>query len=210
MKLYYTKGACSLVVRIIMNELGLSAEFESVDLRTKKTETGQDFFKMNPKGSVPTLGLDNEEFLTENAVILQYVADTTPGSVSERLLPKIGNLKRYRVLELLNYITTELHKSFGTLFNPSFSDALKEEIFKPIIVSKFKFLNNVLEKGGSTYLLGEDFTLPDAYLFVILLWSKNFKMDLKEFGALSAYEENLLTRESIKKSLQDEGFIVNL
>lgn len=205
MKLFYAKGACSLVVRIIMNELGLEPQFESVDLRSKKTETGQDFYKINPKGAVPTLELDNGEFLTENAVILQYLADNTLSPISEVLLPKVGNLKRYRVLEWLNYTSTELHKSFGVLFSPMIPDQLKEEIFKPLIVSKFKFVNHVLENNSSTYLLGDDFTLPDAYLFVMLLWTNLLKVDIEKYGSLMAYAQKLKQRESIKKSLHDEG-----
>jgi len=129
MKLYYSKGACSLAVRIVINEIGMDAVYESVDLKSKKTESGRDFKAINAKGSVPTLELDNGKILTENAVIQQYLADEA--KVYE-LLPEVGDLKRYRVLEWLNYITTELHKGFGALFNPTMSQDLKDELFIPM------------------------------------------------------------------------------
>src|SRR5690349_19217638 len=122
MKLYYSKGACSLAVRIIINEIGLQSEYEAVDLKTKKTATGQDFLKINPKGSVPVIQTDEKQILTENAVIQQYLADTNKAT---QLLPALGNFERYRVLEWLNFISTELHKGFSPLFNPNVPNELK-------------------------------------------------------------------------------------
>lgn len=199
MKLFYTKGACSLVVRIIINEMGLQAEYEAVDLKTKKTSTGKDFLAINPKGAVPVLQLKNGEFLTENAVILQYLADE---SKATHLLPKIGDLNRYRVLEWLNYITTELHKGFGALFNPTVPAEIKEQIFIPLIKAKLGYVDNHLQ--NSPYLIGDHFTLPDAYLFVMLRWSNYFNIDIKAQSHLWRYLTELNQRKSIQASLIQE------
>lgn len=201
MKLFYSRGACSLVVRIVINEIGLKSEFESVDLKTKQTESDQDFLQINSKGSVPTLQLDHGVVLTENAVILQYLADTAK---AHSLLPAVGNFERYRVLEWVNYITTEVHKSFSGLFNPTVSEDVKNSLFIPLIKSKFKYLNQSLEH--KKYLTGEHFTLPDAYLFVMMLWAKSCKIDLSNYSNLISYQKELNDRESIQKSLKEEGF----
>lgn len=202
MKLFYTKGACSLVDRIIINEIGLDCQFEAVDLKTKKTELGADFYTVNPKGAVPVLQLDNGNILTENAIILQYLADETH---STQLLPAQNDFKRYRVLEWLNYTATEIHKSFGPLFNPTISQELKDSVFIPLLKTKFNYLNKHLEKN--TYLLGADFTLPDAYLFVMLFWTAHFKINLTEWNGLARYFTHLEQRDSIQQSLSDEGII---
>ena len=200
MKLYYAKGACSLVVRITINEIGLNAEYESVNLKTKETESGKDYYTINHKGSVPALLIDSSEILTENAVILQYLADS---SNATQLLPNIGSFSRYRVLEWLNYITTELHKGFGPLFNSSVTLAMKDEIFIPILLSKLNYIDKSLE--GKHYLLGEDFTLPDAYLFVMLRWATSLKLDIAKCQNLNRYYAELSTRPSIQHSLAQEG-----
>lgn len=199
MKLYFSKGACSLVVRIIINELGLTAEFEAVDLAAKKTASGDDYFKINPKGAVPALLLDNNEVLTENAVILQYLADQNH---AYQLLSKLGDFKRYRTLEWLNYITTELHKGFGPLFNPNVPQEIKDKIFVANLNNKFAYLNKKLEKQD--YLLGDHFTLPDAYLFVMLVWAIIMKFDVKQWPNLSKYFNKLLKHPSIAKSIKEE------
>jgi glutathione S-transferase len=200
MKLYYTKGACSLVVRIIMNELELPCEFESVDLKTKKTESGDDFLAINPKGAVPTLKLNNGEILTENAVILQYLADHASAT---SLLPAVGDLKRYRVLEWLNYITTELHKGFGPLFNGAIPQEVKEQVFIPVIEKKFASINAHLQQHQ--YLYGNHFTLPDAYLYVMVRWASSFKINLNERTHLTRYFDEISKRKSVEKSLKEEG-----
>jgi glutathione S-transferase len=201
MKLYYSKGACSLVSRIIINELELDAEFESVDLKNKTTETGVDYLTINRKGSVPALALDNGELLTENAIILQYLADQYKSSL---LLPQLGDFNRYRVLEWVNYITTELHKSFSTFFNPLVSDEQKEKVFIPLIKSKLKFVNDTIQ--DHQYLVADHFTLPDAYLFVMLQWAIYFKFDLNDWNNLCRYHTMLSKRDSIQLSLKQEGF----
>ena len=200
MKLYYSKGACSLIVRIIINELGLDCEYESVDLKTKKTQTGKDFLTINPKGSIPLIQLNNGDTLTENAVILQYLADN---SKATHLLPQVGNFNRYQVLTWLNYISTELHKSFSPLFNPSITQELKNQIFIPIIKAKLTHIDKQLE--NHQYLLGGDFTLPDAYLFVMLRWTSYFNIELNKWSNLTRYFNTLNSRASIQKSLKQEG-----
>lgn len=199
MKLYFSKGACSLASRIIINELTLPCEFESVDLASKKTQTGKDFYTINPKGYVPTLVTDDNQIITENAVIMQYLADTAKAG---HFLPPVGQFDRYRVLEWLNYVATELHKSFGVLFNPTTPQDIKDKA-KTLINAKLGFINSHLE--NNSYLDGNHFTLPDAYLFVILRWAAHFKMNIKELPYLSRYFSELLTRKAIQQSLNEEG-----
>jgi glutathione S-transferase len=199
MKLYYVKGACSLAVRIIINELELKSEYESVDLRIKQTETGKDFLKINPKGAVPTLQIDGGEILTENAVILQYLADK---SHAAKLFPPANDFKHYRVLEWLNFAATDLHKNFGPLFNPSLAEDTKEQVVIPLLKRKFSYIDKHLHHNN--YLLGDQFTLPDAYVFVMISWGKYFKFDITEWPHLSRYFTELQQRKSIQQSLQEE------
>ena len=200
MKLYFSKGACSLVVRIIINEIGLDCEYESIDIRAKKTQTGEDYLSINPKGAVPAIQLKDGKLLTENAVILQYLADTSNAS---HLLPSIGDFNRYRVLEWLNYITTDLHKGIGIMFNPKITQDLRDTIFIPIVKNKFNYINKHLQ--NHRYLAGDHFTLPDAYLFVMMRWAANFHIDLTECEHLVRYSKELSNRPSIQASLKQEG-----
>lgn len=199
MKLYYTQGACSLAVRITINEIGLKCEFESVDLKAKKTEKGDDFLKINPKGAVPALKTNDGEILTENAVILQYLADTNNAT---NLLPGIGDFKRYRILEWVNYVTTELHKTIGALFNPALTDEMKEKIYRPMIEMKFNHVDKHL--ATHKYLLGNDFTLPDGYLFVMITWLYHFKFNVDQWPNVKRYFTELKQRKSIHQSLVEE------
>jgi len=204
MKLYYSKGACSLAARIIINELGLNCEYDAVDLKTKRTESGMDFLTFNAKGSVPVLEIKEGEVLTENAVIQQYLADQQS---AYQLLPKVGDFKRYRVLEWLNYISTELHKGFGPLFNATISPELKEQIFVANLNNKFSFVNKHLEQHP--YLCGDHFTLPDAYLFVMIFWGLIKKLNIQQWPALNKYFDNLQQRKAIIKSLLEENLQLN-
>lgn len=200
MKLYYSKGACSLAVRIVIHELKIKAEFESVDLKTKKTESGANYLSINSKGAVPVLAIENNEILTENAVIQQYLADTHQ---AHDLLPPLGNLKRYRVLEWLNYVTTEMHKGVAILFNPTLTDEMKNNVIKPMIKHKLNYLDHHF--SDHKFLLGEQFTLPDSYLFVVLNWLQFFAIDINQWQNLARYFAELKTRPSIAQSLQEEG-----
>lgn len=200
MKLYYSKGACSLAIRILIHEIGISCEFESVDLVKKITENGDDYFKINPKGYVPCLYLDNGEYLTENVAIQIYLAEEYKAT---QLLPTMGNFNRYRVIEWTTYVSTELHKGAGPLFNPSISPEEKNEIFIPVYKKKLDFVEQQL--ANRKYLVGNDFTLPDAYLFVILSWLHKFKLELSNWPNLARYFEELKNRKSVAQSLREEG-----
>lgn len=199
MKLYYSKGACSLAVRILLHELNISAEYESVDIKLKKTETGADYYQVNPKGAVPALQLDNGEVLTENAAIQQYLVDTHK---AVHLLPAVGDLKRYRVLEWFGYVNSDLHKSFGAFFNSKVPEAIKNEIFVPLLKGKFDYLDKHF--SHSQYLL-DRYTLPDGYLFVIVRWLSVIKQDLSQWKNVSRYYDELKARPSIKAALREEG-----
>lgn len=203
MKLYYSPGACSLAVRIIINELQIPCEFESVNLKTKVTQTNRDFKEINPKGAVPVLEIKPNEFLTEVAVILQYLADSNN---AENLLAPTSNFKRYRVMEWLNYTATEMHKGVGILFNADIPKEVKEKTFVPLIQKKLAFLNNHFK--NNSYLLGSDFTLPDAYLFVTLRWVHYFKVETSDISDLARYFKQLEQRPSIQSSLQQESLVV--
>lgn len=202
MKLYYAKGACSLVVRIVLNELNLKFEDESVDLRSKKTAAGEDYWLINAKGAVPALMVDNGEVLTENQVILQYLADKT---ANHDLLPAVGDMKRYRTLELLNYISTEVHKTFGTFFNPAVPEEIKRDVYTPILKSRFDFLDKQL--AHHHYLMGNKLSLPDAYLFVMLRWAEGMKVDLSKNHNLQAFAERMKARPAVMKSLEQEKLV---
>lgn len=200
MKFYYTKSACSLAVRIVLNELEKKYENVEVDLKAKKTTTGEDFLAINPKGAVPTIALDNGEVITENQVIMQYLCDTTKG---QQLLAPVGDMARYHTLEWLNYVSTEMHKTLGALFNPNLEESTKEKMYLPMIKAKLQYLNNHLAKN--TYLTGEHFTLPDAYLFVILRWTYYFKIDISSYTHVEKFMQHMATRPSVIESLKQEG-----
>jgi glutathione S-transferase len=202
MKLYFAKGACSLAVRIVINEIGLHCDYEEVDLKTKKTASGKDFLAINPKGQVPTLVTDDKEILTENAVIQQYLADMAH---AEHLLPTPDHFERYKVLEWLNYVTTEMHQGVGILFKSTITNEVRDQIFLPLINKKLAFLDQHLNQHR--YLNGDHFTLPDAYLYVILTWTVHFKIDLKPYPHLFHYFMELQKRPAVKKSLQEEHLI---
>lgn len=200
MKLYYSKGACSLAVRIIIHEIGIACDYEAVNLQTKQTEKGNDYLKINPKGAVPALLLDSNEILTENAIIQQYLANKYQAT---QLLPPPGDLKRYRVLEWLNYISTDLHKGCGPLFNANVPETIKEEIFRPLLKKKLILVEKQLQQRA--YLMGEQFTLPDSYLLVILRWLAHLKVDIADCPNLIRYFAHLKKRPSVQQALKEEG-----
>ncbi|AUH72431.1 glutathione S-transferase [Legionella sainthelensi] len=198
MKLYYTKSACSLAVRIVLNELGRTFQEEEVDLRAKRTKTEENYLEINPKGAVPALRLDNGDILTENQIILQYLADITPG---QKLLAPVGDLLRYHTLEWVNYIATELHKTVGMFFHPNLQEETKN-LFMSMVMARLNYINEHLAKGP--YLMGDHFTLPDAYLFVILRWAHYFKMDLSTYKNLDRFMNIVGERPAVVTSLQQE------
>jgi glutathione S-transferase len=199
MKLYYATGACSLAVHIVINELNLPCEYESVDLHTKKTKTGVNFLEINPKGEVPTLVLDNGQVLTENAVIQQYLADQHPSP----LLPNKEDFRHYRVLEWLNFVSTDIHKGFGPLFSSDVPQALKESLFIPNIKKKFAYVDQQL--ANNTFLTGNEFALPDGYNFVLLTWLKPLKVDLAQWPNITRFFNAVKARPAVHKSLEEEG-----
>lgn len=199
MILYYAKGACSQAVHIILHEAGFAHDSIKVDLKTKRTERGEDYLAVNPKGAVPALRLDNGEILTENAVILQYLGDQAGGF----LLPAVGDFRRYRVLEWLNFVATELHKGFGPFFKPSSDDT--KQFARDLLSSKFDFVEGRIEDGQ--FLMGETFTLPDPYLFVMLGWAGKAGFDLGRWPRLRAYRERMEQRPSVRRVLEYEGLV---
>ena len=201
MKLYYAPGACSLSPHIVMLEAGLTAVYEKVDLSTHKTAAGIDYTTINSKGSVPALQLDNGSLLTEGPAIVQYLADRNPDS---GLAPRAGTFERYQLMELLNYITSELHKSYGPLFNPKISADWKASILANLD-KKFEWLSRFLE--GKTYLMGAAFTVADAYLFTVLRWSGRVGVDLAKWPALAAYCARVEQRPKVQQALKDEGLL---
>lgn len=198
MKLYFTPGACSLSPHIVLNELGLPHELVKVDLATKKTSDGADFKSINPKGYVPTLQLDSGEILTEGPAIVQYLADRKPEA---GLAPANGTLPRYHLQEWLNFVSTEIHKGFSPLFNPKLPEAARE-IFIAKLKQRFGELDAVFAKRD--YLMGEKFTVADAYLFTILSWSPNFNLDLNEWKNLADYRQRVAKRDAVKTALETE------
>ena len=199
MKLYYAPGACSQAPHILLHEIGLSHDAARVDLKSHSLNGGASYYDVNPKGSVPALELDNGEVLTENAVILQYLGDRAGSDV----LPPLGDFRRYRVLEMVNFITTELHKRFGFLFNPNASDEAKKMVVEEI-GKKLDYIDQRL--GAGPFLFGEDLTLPDAYLFVITGWAEKM-IGLGRWPNLTAFRERMLKRPSVRNVLQFEGLL---
>ncbi len=199
MKLYYSAGACSLSPHIVLSESGLPFELEKVDLAAKKTEFGADYWTINPKGYVPALRLDDGQVLTEGPAIVQYLADLVP---ERELAPLAGTLQRYRLQEWLNFTTSELHKGFGLLFNQRMPDEGKV-IVRQILRKRVEVASKGLE--GRSYLMGETFTVADAYLFTILRWTKPLKFDLAPWPNLEAYLERVAERPAVRAAMVAEG-----
>ena len=200
MKLYYSPGACSLSPHIVLCEAGLPHELIKVDLKTKKTEHGDDFNAINPKGYVPTLVTDSGEVLTEGPAIVQYLADLAP---AKKLAPTAGTMDRVRLQEWLNFISTEMHKSFSPLFRNA--PAEWQEVVRATLAARFSNLATVLEK--QPYLLGSDFSVADAYLFTVLNWSKWVKIDLAPWPALIAFQARVAARPGVQQALKKEGLL---
>ena len=201
MKLYYSPGACSLSPHIALLEAGLPYDLVKVDLKAKKLENGDDYLKVNPKGQVPALGLDNGELMTEGPVIVQMIADKVAG---KNLAPAIGTAERYRLQEWLNFITTELHKNFGPMFSPVLADDAKA-FFKDRVMAKFKYVDGAL--AGRDYLMGKQFTVADGYLFTMLSWAERMKFDLTALPNLLAYKARVAARPMVQQALTKEGLM---
>ena len=200
MKLYYSPGACSQAPHIALIEARLPFELAKVDLATKRLESGEDYLAVNPKGAVPAIKMEDGAILTENAVVLQYIADRAPDA---HLIPPFGTMARYRQLEWLNYIATELHKGFAPLFHPGAADAARAEAIEAL-AGKFDYVGGRL--GAGPYLAGGDIGVADFYLFVILGWSRLFHIDLARWPALADFRARLLERPAVRAALHAEGF----
>lgn len=200
MKLYYASGACSLSPHIVLREAGVDFEIEEVNLADKKTKSGADFSQINPKGYVPALQLNDGQVLTEGAAIVQYIADHKSDS---GLAPAAGTVERARLQEYLNYVASEYHKAFGPLFSPSSSEA-EQTAAKVNVGKKLDYLESLFADGRD-YLLGRNFSVADAYLFVVTSWAKHKEIDLSEHPKLSAFFQRVAGREKVQEALKAEG-----
>jgi glutathione S-transferase len=200
MNLYYAPGACSLAPHIVMREAGLPVELKKVDLKAKQFEGG-DYKAVNGKGYVPAVKLDDGTVLTEAPVIMQYLADQKPDA---GLAPKPGSMERYRLQEWLNFITSELHKGMGNFFNPALTEEWRKAVTDRLGL-RFDWLARQLE--GKQYLMGDKFTVADAYLFVILNWAAPSKFDLGRWPVLQDYHKRVAARPKVQEALKAEGLV---
>jgi len=199
MKLYYMPGACSLSPHIVALEAGIPLQLVKVDGKTKRTENDEDFLQINPKGYVPTLLLDSGELLTEGPAIVQYLADQKPESA---LAAPNGTLPRYHLQEMLGYINSELHKTYSPLFKPDTPEATRAER-KEYLLRRYQLIEGVLAK--QPFLLGDRFTVADAYLFTITNWATHVELDLSGFPALLAFQKRVAERPAVQEALEAEG-----
>jgi glutathione S-transferase len=202
MKLYYKPGACSLASHIILKEIGKDFEIESVDTDKQVTEFGADFAKINPKGYVPVLRLDDGEFLTEGAAVLQYLADQNPEA---GLAPESGTLERARLQEHLNFTSTELHKAFGPFFSASVSDEEKQDA-KANVGRKMDYFESTFNDGRK-YLLGDRFSVADAYFFVVSSWAIPTGIGLDRWPKIADFSKRVAGREKVKDAMRIEGLL---
>ncbi|BBB96105.1 glutathione S-transferase [Bradyrhizobium japonicum] len=202
MKLYYTPGACSLSPHIALLEAGLPYDLVKVDLRAKKLENGDDFLQVNPKGQVPALALDTGEMVTEGPIIIQMIADK---AADKKLAPARDSNERYKLLEWLNYTTTELHKNLGPMFSPVLADDAKA-FFKDRAMGKFKYVESQL--AGRDYLMGNQFTVADGYLFTMIMWAQDrLGFDLSGLPHVTAYKARVAARPKVQEALKKEGLL---
>ncbi|HTT13725.1 MAG TPA: glutathione transferase GstA [Burkholderiaceae bacterium] len=199
MKLYYGPGTCALSPHIVLSELGLAHDLVKVSTKTRKMEDGGDYLQVNPKGYVPTLELDDGQRLTEGPAIVQYLADRVP---SAKLAPANGTMERYRLQEWLNFITSEIHKQFSPMFNPATSEEVKEGQ-RTKLAGRFDWLSRQLE--GRQYLMGDQFTVADAYLFTVLRWSPFTGIDLGKWPVLAQYVARVGARPKVQAAMKAEG-----
>jgi glutathione S-transferase len=201
MKLYYSPGACSLSPHIVLREAGLPVDLVLASTKTKKLADGSDYLAINPKGQVPLLELDNGERLSEGPAIVQYIADQVP---AKQLAPAAGTMERYRLIEWLNFVTSELHKGFSPLFSPD-----TPEDYKPVVrarlLAKLAYVNERLE--GRQYLLGDQFSVADAYLFVVSGWGQYVGVDISGLAHLESFRARVAARPAVQEALRAEGLL---
>jgi len=199
MKLFYKQGACSLAPHIILRETGKDFTLESVDLMKKRLADDSDYFAINPKGQIPALLLDEGTLVTEAVVIMQYLADSAPES---QLLAPTGELARYKTLEWLNFIATELHKGFTPLFRPDTPEEYKP-VVRATLEKKLHFVNDAL--NGKSWIAGEQFTIADAYLYNVLRWARAVKLEMSELANIEPYMARVSARPAVAAALAAEG-----
>ncbi|OWW21111.1 glutathione transferase GstA [Noviherbaspirillum denitrificans] len=201
MKLYYSTGACSLSPHIVLREAGFPFELERVNLASKKTAADEDYLAVNPKGYVPALKLDSGDVLTEGPAIVQYLADKAP---EKQLAPAAGTMERYRLVEWLNFISTELHKQFSPLFKPNTPEETKEAA-RNTISTRLNIVDKQLQ--GRDYLTGNQFSVADAYLFTVLNWARPMKFDLGQWPAVETYMQRVAARPAVQEAMKAEGLL---
>ena len=201
MKLYYSPGACSLSPHIVLQETGLPYEAVLASTKTKKLQDGSDYYAVNSKGYVPTLELDDGTRLTEGPAIVQYLADQVP---EKKLAPAAGTMPRYRLQEWLNFITSELHKGIGGLFNPAMPEEAKA-LMRDKATSRLKWVDEQLE--GRDYTMGNAFSVADAYLFVVTSWTGHLGIDISSMKNLSAFMERMKARPAVQAAMKAEGLL---
>ena len=202
MKLYYSPGACSLSPHIVAREAGIAVDLKKVDLKTKTlADGGGSYTAVNAKGYVPALGLDDGSMLTEGPAIVQYLADQKPDS---GLAPKSGTTDRLRLQEWLNFISSELHKAMGTFFNPKAPDDWKAAVTERLGV-RMDYVAK--ELAGKQYLMGDKFSVADAYLFTILNWAPMVKFDMARWPAITEYYKRVAQRPKVQEALKAEGLV---
>ena len=199
MKLYFSPGACSLAPHIILRATALPFTLERVDLAAHKTQQGEDYYGVNPRGMVPLLETDDGERLSEGPIIVQYLCDRAG---RQDLMPAAGSMARYRVMEWQNYITAELHKGFSPLFNPQF-DAAAKALSSTLLRKKLGWVSEQLR--GRSYLSGESFTGADAYLFTVARWAHLVKLDLSDLSPLQSYLQRIGEISAVQQALKAEG-----
>jgi glutathione S-transferase len=201
MKLYYTPGACSLAPHIVAREADVAVALEKVDLSKHLTESGANFRAINPKGYVPAMMLADGSLLTEAAAIIQYLADQKPEA---GLAPANGTMERYRLIEWITFISSEIHKGFGPLWNPTTPDAMKAAT-KERLATRFAYLDETL--GQKPFLMGKTFTIADAYLFTVVNWTNFHGIDISSFKNLSAFQARVAARPKVQEALAAEGLL---
>jgi glutathione S-transferase len=201
MRLYYLPGACSLSPHIVANEAGIALQLEKVDVATKKTESGKDYLQINPKGYVPALELDNGVVLTEGPAIVQYLADQKPET---KLAPANGTIERYQLQAMLTFIGTELHKTASPLFRPTTPAETRQERTE-YMMRRLGYVDGLLQ--GRNYLFGDQFTVADAYLFVVVSWAPLLKVDISSLANVQAFAQRVAARPAVNRALREEGLI---
>ena len=201
MKLYYSPGACSLSPHIVACEAGIPIELVKLDLGSKRTETGEDFLPLNPNGYVPVLTLDEGKKLTEGPAIVQYLADLVP---DKNLAPPAGSFERYELQQWLNFISTEIHKSFSPLFRPSAPESTKQFVIETLMA---RMETTAAHLSVHPYLLGDNFSVADAYLFVTLGWGQYVNVDISQWPVLVGYRDKITQRPAVQKAMKEEGLI---